>query len=272
MSQPRAVLLDRLQDRMGYRFHDVALLDRALTHRSWAHDQQRHDAAGVLEDNERLEFLGDCVFYAVVADHLYRAHPSATEGDLTDLRRHLICGPRQTAFGRSLGLDRPGLVRLGHLPADQVERGLDKIVEDAVEALVGAVFLDGGLAAAHALLDPWIVAEEPSSRDARPAKSILQEVLQAAHLPIPTYLTDRESGPDHRPWFACAAMVSTAPEAPAQAWGHGEGASKKEAERLAAIDALARLRAEGVLGVEGGQDGGGAGIAAVGGQQIDGGA
>ncbi|MFH1469173.1 MAG: ribonuclease III [Pseudomonadota bacterium] len=247
MNPPRAALLEGLQARIGYFFEDIALLDRALTHRSWAHEAQARDTGGALEDNERLEFLGDGVFYALVGALLYIAHPEAPEGQLTMLRRHLVSGPRQAALARTLGLDRPGLVRLGHLPAQEIARGQDKILEDAVEALVGAIFLDGGLAAAQALLAPWVAAEEPELAEARAPKSLLQEALQALGLPAPTYTTLAETGPDHMRRFTCAALVVTAPDGEPEIRGQGEGSSKREAERLAAIAALERLVEEGVL-------------------------
>jgi len=247
MTTARSAALEDLQARIGYRFRDAALLDRALIHRSWSHEAQRRDRHGVLEDNERLEFLGDGVFYAVVGEQLFRAHPEAAEGQLTALRRHLVSGPRQVELARAWGLDAPGLVRLGHLPAGEVRRGQQKLLEDAVEAVVGAVFLDGGFDAARALLAGWVAECEPDLAEATDSKSVLQEALQARGLPTPAYLQVDSAGPGHERHFEFAALVVAAPGGAPEDWGRGEGPSKKKAQRAAAACALARLREAGVL-------------------------
>ncbi len=247
MREPRAQLLEVLQDRLGYRFRDPALLERALTHRSWANDGNRRDEHGVFDDNERLEYLGDAVWRMVVAECLYKTHPGADEGVLTKRRRHIVQGGHQTAIGRELGLADPGMMRTGRLPAEEARRGEASRVEDAFEALIGAVFLDAGYDATLALLVPMIEAADASFARSIEPKSSLQEALQGLGLPLPAYATVDEGGPGHVKWFECVVQVVTAPgEAPGE-WGRARGGSKKKAQIAAAKVALEALVRAGVL-------------------------
>ncbi len=247
MSDVRRELMDRLQEALGYRFEDLSLLERALTHRSYAHERQRRDEHGVLEDLERLEFLGDGVLYLVLSEFLYAAHPEADEGLLTKRRRNQVQGSQQTAWGAALGLDDPRLLLRGRLPADEAARGEASRLEDAFEALLGAVFLDGGLDAARGVLAPLMVAADADPGQLVPPKSRLQEGLQALGLPAPTYPIVDEGGPAHEKWFEAAAMVATQQGEPASEWGRGRAAKKKQAQTIAAERAWERLVAEGVL-------------------------
>jgi ribonuclease-3 len=247
MSDARQELLEALQERLGYRFEDPSLLARALTHRSWAHERQRYDDHGVLDDNERLEFLGDGVLYLLVSEYLFEAHPGADEGLLSKRRRLQIRGSQQTAWGGHLGLDDPALLLRGRISDREALRGEASRLEDAFEAVLGAVFLDGGYQAARSVLLPWI-----SSRDARiesldPPKGRLQEALQARGLPVPAYPVVDEGGPPHERWFEAEAVVVTSKGGEPAAWGRGRARSKRLAQTEAAREAWTRLVEAGLL-------------------------
>ena len=201
---------------------DPALLERALTHRSYAYEH------GGLPHNERLEFLGDAVLGLVVADALYTAHPDFAEGQLAKLRASVVNARALADVARSLELGR--WLRLGR--GEEVTGGRDKnsILADTMEAVLGAVYLDRGLAGATVLVrrlfDPLM---EAASRQgaALDWKTALQELTAALGLGAPDYEIG-ESGPDHAKRFTAAARVAE------QVRGAGEGRSKKEAEQQAA--------------------------------------
>jgi ribonuclease-3 len=247
MSGQRATLLEGLQQRLGYRFGDVSLLERALVHRSFAHERQLRDEHGVLEDNERLEFLGDGVLYLVISEFLFQAHPGASEGELTKRRRLQVRGVQQTAWGAALGLDDPLMLLRGRIPSHEADRGEASRLEDAFEAVLGAVFLDGGLEAARAVLDPMMRAADASERSLEPPKSRLQEALQARGLPVPSFPIVDQGGPAHQRWFEAAAMCVTEPGGQEVEWGRGRERSKRQAQTAAAVVAWGRLCDAGIL-------------------------
>ncbi len=253
MSDERQQLLEELQERLDYRFRDPALLERALTHRSFASERQRRDEHGVFDDNERLEFLGDGVLYLVASDHFFRSYPAASEGELTKRRRLVVQGAQQTAWGELLKLDDPRLLLRGRLPEHEAARGRDSRLEDAVEAVIGAVFLDGGLEAAQTVLSPWLSAADVDLRSLEPPKNRLQEALVARGLPMPSYPIVADGGPAHDRWFEAAALcVTAAGEEPAE-WGRGRARSMRLARNAAAEQALERLSGAGLLEVDQGE-------------------
>lgn len=203
------------------------MLQRALTHSSFANER------GLEHDNERLEFLGDSVLSLVVADWLFRRHPSAPEGVLSRTRSHVVSAGALARRARELDLG-PAL-RLGHGEDQSGGRGKQSLLADALEAVIGAVFVDGGLQAARDLVEPWIEAEAAETMDALDAKSDLQESLQGRGLEPPVYRHVGRDGPDHDPVFHVECWVGG--RAVAAALGH----TKKEAERRAAARALANL-------------------------------
>lgn len=224
--------LDALQECLGYRFNNPALLVRALTHPSYL--QQCPDADG---HNQRLEFLGDAVLGLVLAEHLWETFPQEREGTLTRHRAALARGDRLAEVARSLGL--PDHLRLSDAEAANNGRGRQSILEDALEAVIGAIYLDGGHTAARVCVPLWYgdierhlseVAEEHNP------KGRLQERLQPAlgndaiH-----YEVTEESGPDHRKAFTVCVRVN------GEVCGTGRGASKKEAEEAAARAALEQM-------------------------------
>jgi ribonuclease-3 len=201
---------------------EPGLLERALTHRSYAYEH------GGLPTNERLEFLGDSVLGLVVTDALYRTHPDLPEGQLAKLRASVVNTRALAGVARSLDLGK--WLRLGK--GEEVTGGRDKasILADTMEALIGAVYLDRGLEAAtvmvRRLFDPLMLAatEEGAALD---WKTSLQELTAARGLGVPEYVVE-ESGPDHQKAFTAAALVQGAVH------GEGAGRSKKEAEQQAA--------------------------------------
>lgn len=212
---------DALIEAIGYQFGDESLLDQALSHRSWCAEH------GDAPSNERLEFLGDAVVGWVVAELVYRRYPSLPEGQLTNLRKAVVNAAALADVARSIGLGAH--IRLGR--GERAAGGHDKpsILSDALEAVVGAVFLDGGTTAARsvvtALLGPHV--EAAIGRVAMlDEKSRLQELL-AARQSVPEYVV-RAEGPDHAQRFFASVIVDGV------VLGTGEGTSKKAAERQAA--------------------------------------
>jgi ribonuclease-3 len=222
---PRALLAERLHVVVEPR-----LLERALTHRSYAYEN------GGLPTNERLEFLGDSVLGLVVTDALYRNHPELPEGQLAKLRAAVVNMRALAEVGRELDLGR--FVRLGR--GEESTGGRDKasILADTLEALLGAVYIDAGLERAaelvHRLFDP-LIQEAATLGAGLDWKTSLQELTAAGALGVPEYVVT-ETGPDHEKEFRAVVMVS------GDAYGEGSGRSKKEAEQEAAASAWRSIR------------------------------
>lgn len=203
---------------------------QALAHPS--HANERGERSNVNADYNRLEFLGDAVLSLVVSEELMRRFPDAREGELSQLRAHVVSTEPLAAFARSISLG-PRL-RLGRGAAAAKERDRDAVLADALEALVGALYLERGLEGArraiHAILDAGLA----SPRSVRDAKSQFQERVQAAGRPTPTYRLTATEGPDHARAFDVEVLVD------GEVHGRGTGPSKKAAEQQAAADALSR--------------------------------
>ncbi|AUG79844.1 ribonuclease III [Kitasatospora sp. MMS16-BH015] len=228
---PASTEYDVLEGRLGFTL-ERALLVRALTHRSYAYEN------GGLPTNERLEFLGDSVLGLVVTDTLYRIHPDVAEGTLAKLRAAVVNSRALAEVGRSLELG--AFIRLGKGEEGTGGRDKSSILADTVEAVIGAIYLDQGLASAtefvHRLFDPLI--EESSQLGAGlDWKTSLQELTASVGIGVPEYVVT-ESGPDHEKSFAAAARVA------GQDYGHGAGRSKKEAEQKAAESAWRAIKAK----------------------------
>jgi ribonuclease-3 len=226
--------VDRLAERLGFAFSDRARALAALTHKSFVNEHR--DVSG--EDNERLEFLGDAVIDLLASVHLVERFPAAREGELSKLRAAVVDETGLAAIGRALGLGE--LLRLGR--GEEITGGREKasLLADATEAVIAAVFLDGGLAAAQGVvarfLDEAYARGVEGSLD-RDYKTQLQEVGQARHRSSPRYRVVGESGPDHAKIFEIEVEVRGV------ALGRGTGRSKKDAEQGAARAALAALAA-----------------------------
>jgi ribonuclease III len=220
------ILLDRLQIRVG-----DELLDRALTHRSYAYEN------GGLPTNERLEFLGDSVLGLVVTDTLFRLHPDLPEGNLAKLRAAVVNSRALATVARGLKLG--SYIRLGKGEEGTGGRDKSSILADTLEAVIGAVYLDRGMTEAeafvHRLFDP-VIARSARLGAGLDWKTSLQELTAAEDLGAPEYLVD-ESGPDHQKSFSAVARIA------GHVYGEGVGHTKKEAEQQAAEAAWTALSA-----------------------------
>lgn len=217
---------DALCRRLAYTFRDVALLARALTHRSKGADH-----------NERLEFLGDSVLNLVISTELFRRFPRLTEGELTRLRASLVRKPTLAAHARDLDLGQYVELGSGELKSGGYDR--DSILADTLEALIGAIYQDGGMEQATAvvqrLYDAHLAQLDPHSIPKDP-KTQLQEYLQKMSLPTPSYNVVEISGEPHHQSFVVECRVSGLPEAV-----RGAGSSRRIAEQVAAERALGLL-------------------------------
>lgn len=217
--------LDTLEEKIGYHFSDTALLQRALTHTSYANEQR-----GSL-DYERLEFLGDAVLEAVSSAFLYRTYPEMKEGDMSRLRASLVCEPALAYSARLFGLEN--FIRLGRGEEEGGGRGKDSIVSDVCEAVIGAIYLDCGetIEYPRRFILKYILSDVENRRLFYDAKSSLQERCQKQGLEVRYELLE-EIGPAHDRSYRSAVFVGGI-----QA-GVGEGKSKKLSEQHAAYAAL----------------------------------
>lgn len=219
-----------LEDRLGYQFKNCALLENALTHSSYANE---HRDAGITS-NERLEFLGDSVLGMVVADHLYREHPNMPEGELTRTRAALVCEGSLFEVARALELGR--YLRLGKGEDAGGGRERPSILADATEAVLAAVYLDGGIAQARRLIRALILGHEEEMSASRDYKTALQELVQRESGQKLTYILVGEEGPDHAKRFSVEVQLN------GETVGSGEGRTKKAAEQSAAKAAIGKLK------------------------------
>ena len=223
-----------LEDLLGYRFKHPELLERALTHSSYANELGGMENG--IRDNERLEFLGDAVLGLVISDLLFRSTPE-DEGALTRAKSHLVSARSQALVAPRYRLGE--FLRLGRGEEKDGGRTKGSLLANALEAVVGAVYLDGGMGAARRLITEAFGGElraydgERLLRD--DPKSYLQELLQARELPAPAYAVVETSGPDHSKDFIVELRVG------ASALVRGRGRSKKSAEQAAARSAIAKI-------------------------------
>jgi ribonuclease-3 len=220
-----------LEERIGYRFADPSLLDSALSHIS-----ALKGARNRVGSYQRLEFLGDHVLGLVISDMLFRAFPRADEGELSRRLADLV--RKETCAEIARAIDLGAAIRLGASEANAGARTRPAILADVCEALIGAVYLDGGFAAAEALIGRlWQVRMKTKAEPARDPKTVLQEWAQGRGLPTPAYREIARSGPDHDPQFRVAVQL------PHLAPAEGSGRSKRAAEQAAAA---AMMKREGV--------------------------
>ncbi|MDX1644098.1 MAG: ribonuclease III [Thermoanaerobaculia bacterium] len=218
--------LRSFEGRIGHAFRDYDLLRLALTHRSYANEMQlRHQ-------NERLEFLGDAVLDLVTAAVLYARHPDLPEGELSRRKSYLVSATSLAAMARDVELGR--VLRLGVGEDRSGGRRKPSLLADALEAVFGAVYLDGGLPAATTVIRPLLERQMrvTDDWDRRDAKTRLQELLQASLGLLPRYVLIEEDGPDHAKVFTVECRIEGEPS------GIGTGTSKKAAEQAAAGAAL----------------------------------
>ncbi len=223
--------LSALERKLGVNFNNLSLLEQAVTHSSFLNENE--DAIG---DNERLEYLGDAVIDFVVADWLFQNFPDLHEGRLTRVRAALVQAKTLAMFARTFTLGE--YLRMGRGESDQASRNRDRILCSTLEAVLGALYLDQGLAAVKATLIPLIepqahaIVSDESDID---SKSQLQEWVQAELNTTPEYITVGESGPDHDKQFIVEARIN------GTVHGTGRGSSKRKAAQAAAKEAYHAL-------------------------------
>ena len=221
--------LRAFEEAAGYRFSDRRLLQNALTHSSYANEHRKE----ALPDNERLEFLGDAVLEVSASDYLYHKYPDKREGDLTKLRASMVCEPALALCARRLSL--PDCLLLGHGEDLNGGRSRDSILSDALEAVIGAIYLDGGIGAARTFIEQEILERYRAEDLFVDSKTILQEIAQARGSEC-VYRMIEESGPAHQKSYVCEVLVG------GRVLGTGSGPSKKAAEQAAAEEAVKALR------------------------------
>lgn len=222
--------MKELEKKLNYTFKNSELLKNALTHSSYANENR---AEGI-SSNERLEFLGDSVLGFVTAKHLYSMQPTLSEGKMTRLRAELVC--EQSLHGVALDLDLGRYLRMGHGEEKNGGRTRPSILADAVEAVIAAMFLDGGIAAPESFIEHMILSPESiEAHHAADYKTELQELVQQKNGQVLTYAPTGESGPDHAKVFSASVSLN------GEVIGEGSGRTKKEAEQAAACKALKKL-------------------------------
>lgn len=221
--------MKQLEERLGYHFKDEALLRHALIHSSWSNEHK----LGAQRSNERLEFLGDSILGFVTAEHLFRQNPDAEEGTLTRTRAALVCEGSLHDVAQTLELGK--FLSLGHGEETGGGRMRASILADAVEAVFAAIYLDGGIDAARAVITRLILERGVISTVQKDHKTALQEVVQRTPGQKLAYSLVAESGPDHQKEFVAAVCLN------GTEIGRGTGRSKKEAEQSAAQAALVKI-------------------------------
>ncbi|MBQ7120139.1 MAG: ribonuclease III [Oscillospiraceae bacterium] len=227
MSKALDEKLISLQKRIGYTFKNANLLERAMTHSSYANENR---ADGVL-DNERLEFLGDSVLGMNTALHLFKKYPDEPEGELTKMRSSLVCTGSLAERAKAINLG--DMLRLGHGEESGGGRNRASILADAFEALIGAIYLDSGEESARKFIKKFVFeAEKGGEWSVTDYKTTLQEIVQKNRGEKLSYKMLESNGPDHERSFTVQVLINSNPI------GEGYGHSKKEAEQMAAREAL----------------------------------
>ena len=223
-------MIKDLENAIGYRFQNITLLQNALTHSSYANERWHNS----LMSNERLEFLGDSVLGMVVAEYLYRTFPNRPEGELTRMRADMVCETTLAAVAGRIDLGQH--LMLGNGEEQGGGRGRESILADAVESVIAACFLDGGMNAARKFIEQFILVEVPVKKlHNADYKTALQELVQQKKNQVLSYRLTGESGPDHDKCFDVEVSLN------GKVVGCGSGSSKKRAEQMAARCAMENL-------------------------------
>ena len=223
-------MIKDLEEAIHYHFNNISLLQNALTHSSYANERWHNS----LLSNERLEFLGDSILGMLVAEYLYRTFPDRPEGDLTRMRADMVCEKTLANVANRIGLGQHLL--LGHGEEQGGGRSRDSILADAMESVIAASFLDGGMEAALAFIERFILTEVPVTRlHNEDYKTKLQELVQQKKNQVLSYQLTGESGPDHDKKFDVDVSLN------GKVVGTGTGRSKKRAEQDAARAAIQAL-------------------------------
>ena len=222
----------KLEEWIGYQFQNEGLFRQAMTHSSYV-NEHRMDK---LQCNERLEFLGDAVLELVTSHFLYQEYPKKPEGEMTKLRSSLVCEPTLAYCAGEIELGEYLLLGKGEEATGG--RGRNSVVSDALEALIGAIYLDGGFASAKEFILKFILNDIEHKQLFYDSKTTLQELVQATHTEPLEYEIVREEGPDHNKTFEVRALLG------GREIGRGTGRTKKAAEAVAAYHGIIRLREE----------------------------
>lgn len=223
--------MGELEKTVGYTFKDPKLLELALTHSSYAHEHY----AGKRHDNERLEFLGDAVLELVSSDYLFHNYNEYPEGELTKLRASIVCEQSLAMCAEAISLGK--YLRLGNGEDSTGGRLRASITSDAMEALIGAIYLDGGFANAKEFVLKYVLNDMEHKKLFFDSKTIFQEMVQGNIQGEISYHPLGESGPDHDKTFSVEVWIGE------QCMGQGSGRTKKAAEQMAAYRAICRLKA-----------------------------
>lgn len=221
--------IDDLQNSIGYSFKDEKLLVTALTHKSYIVNAPETGDV----NNERLEYLGDAVLELVTSDFLYKNYKQMSEGEMTKLRASLVCEPALAIDAREIDLQ--DFIFLGKGEENTGGRNRDSIVSDAFEALIGAIYLDGGMDEATKFICSFVLNDIEHKQKFYDSKTTLQEMVDATNLGSLHYEIVKESGPDHNKVFDAVVKLND------EVIGSGTGQTKKHAEQNAAVDALNKI-------------------------------
>lgn len=223
--------LEELEKRIGYRFTHKRLLKQALTHSSYANERKINK----IQNYERIEFLGDAVLELVTSTYLFENDTTMSEGEMTRLRASIVCEFALSFCARELGLEQ--FIYLGKGEEATGGRKRDSIIADVMEAVIGAIYLDGGLECARKFIYQYILSDLEHKKLFYDSKTILQELIQKEGSGQLKYVLIEEKGPEHDKQFCVEAQLD------GRAIGSGIGRSKKNAEQQAAYQALLRLQA-----------------------------
>ena len=226
--------LHEFEEVIGYHFNNQGLLRQALTHSSYANERHMKKHS----DNERLEFLGDAVLEVTSSEFLYQKYPDYSEGELTKLRASLVCEPTLAFCTRAIDLGK--YLYLGKGEDLTGGRNRKSILSDALEAVIGAIFLDGGFANAKEFIKRFILNDLENKKLFFDSKTILQEIVQAHFKEEISYRMIGEEGPDHDKSFHAAVLIGE------KEYGTGTGRTKKAAEQEAAYQSILRLHKENI--------------------------
>ena len=232
---PEGYTLQALEERIGYHFSDKALLKQAITHSSYSNEQKINR----LKHYERLEFLGDAVLEMVSSDFLYHANPKLQEGELTKLRASMVCEPSLAFCAKDLELGK--FMLLGKGEERTGGRTRESITSDAMESVIGAIYLDGGIEPAREFINRFILSDLEDKQLYFDSKSNLQELIQGRLRKEFQYVLLEEYGPEHDKTFVVEVRMD------GETIGTGSGRTKKAAEQQAAYQALLLLKGRGYV-------------------------
>lgn len=227
--------LKKFEEKINYKYKDIKLLRNAITHSSYANEKRLNK----LDNNERLEFLGDAVLELVTSEYLFKKHRKMPEGDLTKLRARLVCEQTLAFCAKDIRLGDYLLLGKGEAATGGRERL--SILSDALEAIIGSIYLDGGFTNAKEFISKYILADVENKELFFDSKTILQEIVQSEYKGQLTYELLKEEGPDHNKQFTVVALVHD------KELGIGVGKTKKAAEQEAAYQSILKMNPKNIL-------------------------